>query len=177
MRWADCDRYGMYKGSAGAGPGLALMGAATLIGASVVDAQGENLGAIKEIMIDMRTGHIAYAVLAVGGFPCMGEKLFAIPWQALQPDTVSQHFTLSVERDRLHNAAGFDPTAWPHMGDIGWARQIDATTAPTPACPGASGLQPATWWVASALEAALGRKWVRRPVRNSPEDQAKDVRM
>ena len=58
MSYADRDRYGMYKG-ASAGPGPALMGADTLIGDSVVNAQEETLGDIKEIMLDMRTGQIA----------------------------------------------------------------------------------------------------------------------
>lgn len=120
MSYADRDRYGMYKGL-GQGPGPALMGADTLIGDSVVNAQDDKLGDIKELMIDMRSGQIAYAVLAFGGFLGMGEKLFAVPWQALELDTVNKCFMLNVEKSRLQSAPGFDPTAWPDMSDIGWA--------------------------------------------------------
>lgn len=124
MSYADRDRYGIYKESSSPGPGPALMGAATLIGDSVVNAQEDNLGEIKEIMLDMRTGQVAYAVLAFGGFLGMGEKLFAVPWQALQLDTVNKRFMLSIEKDRLQNAPGFDPNAWPDMSDVGWSNQI-----------------------------------------------------
>ena len=48
-------------------------------------------------------------------------------------------------------------------------------TAPTPSCPGAAGLQPAAWWVASALAAALGRQWIRRPIRSIEENKAKKI--
>ncbi len=124
MSYADRDRYGMYTNTGSAGPGPALMGADTLIGDSVVNGQEESLGDIKEIMLDMRSGQIAYAVLSFGGFLGMGEKLFAVPWQALQLDTVNKRFVLNVDKARLQNAPGFDPDAWPDMSDVGWANQI-----------------------------------------------------
>lgn len=126
MSYADRDRYGIYKvsASAGAGPGPALMGADTLIGESVVNGQEDDLGDIKEIMLDMRSGQVAYAVLSFGGFLGMGEKLFAVPWQALQLDTVNKRFVLNIDKERLKNAPGFDPDAWPDMSDAGWSNQI-----------------------------------------------------
>jgi hypothetical protein len=124
MSYTDRDRYGMYKTSTSQGPGPALMGADTLIGDNVVNGQEEDLGDIKEIMIDMRSGQVAYAVLSFGGFLGMGEKLFAVPWQALHLDTVNKRFVLNVDKSRLKNAPGFDPDAWPDMSDVGWSNQI-----------------------------------------------------
>jgi sporulation protein YlmC with PRC-barrel domain len=124
MSYADRDRYGMYKNSTSAGPGPALMGADTLIGDNVVNGSEEDLGEIKEIMLDMNTGQVAYAVLAFGGFLGMGEKLFAVPWQALHLDTTNKRFVLNVDKDRLKTAPGFNADAWPDMGDISWANQI-----------------------------------------------------
>ena len=124
MTYADRDRYGMYKDTGSAGPGPALMGADTLIGDSVVNNDDEDLGDIKEIMLDMRTGQVAYAVLAMGGFLGLGEKLFAVPWQALQLDTINKRFVLNIDKNRLQSAPGFDPDAWPDMGDVTWAQQI-----------------------------------------------------
>ncbi|MFL6673433.1 MAG: PRC-barrel domain-containing protein [Massilia sp.] len=124
MSYADRDKYGMYRDSNDAGPGPALMGADTLIGDSVVNGADENLGDIKEIMLDMNTGQVAYAVLAFGGFLGMGEKLFAVPWQAMHLDTVNKRFVLNVDKDRLKNAPGFNPDDWPDMSDVQWANQI-----------------------------------------------------
>ena len=125
MSYTDRDRYGMYKPFS-QGPGPTLMGADTLIGDSVVNGQDEDLGDIKEIMLDMRTGQVAYAVLSFGGFLSLGEKLFAVPWQALQLDTVNKRFVLNVDKSKLRNAPGFDPDAWPDMSDVGWSNQIHA---------------------------------------------------
>jgi sporulation protein YlmC with PRC-barrel domain len=124
MSYADRDRYGMYKDSTSAGPGPALMGADTLIGDSVVNVDDDSLGEIKEIMLDMNSGQVGYAVLAFGGFLGMGEKLFAVPWQALHLDTVNKRFVLNVDKERLKTAPGFNPDAWPDMSDISWANQV-----------------------------------------------------
>ena len=126
MSYKDRDKYGMYKDTASgsAGPGPALMGADTLLGDSVVNGADESLGDIKEIMLDMNTGQVAYAVLAFGGFLGMGEKLFAVPWQALHLDTANHRFVLNVEKERLKSAPGFNKDAWPDMSDMTWANQI-----------------------------------------------------
>jgi sporulation protein YlmC with PRC-barrel domain len=108
------------------GPGPGLMGATTLVGDDVCNPHGEDVGEIKEIMLDMRSGEVAYAVLSFGGFLGMGEKLFAVPWRALQLDTENKRFVLNVDQDRLKNAPGFHKSNWPDMADQSWAREIHA---------------------------------------------------
>jgi hypothetical protein len=102
------------------------MGANTLIGNEVCNQKEEELGNIKEIMLDMHNGSVRYAVLSSGGFLGMGEKLFAVPWSALKLDTENQRFILNVESDRLKNAPGFDKDQWPNMADVSWAQSIHA---------------------------------------------------
>jgi sporulation protein YlmC with PRC-barrel domain len=142
MSYADRDKYGMYKDTGSAGPGPALMGADTLLGDSVVNGSNDDLGDIKEIMLDMNTGQVAYAVLAFGGFLGMGEKLFAVPWQALHLDTVNKRFVLDIDKERLKNAPGFDKNAWPDMGDVQWANQIHTFYGTDPHRSGAPSMGP-----------------------------------
>lgn len=95
MNYEERDSYGMTKTSvieppgpdATYGPGPHLMGAETLIGNDVYNKNSEDIGNIKEMMLDMRTGKVSSAVLSFGGFLGMGEKLFAAPWGALKLDT------------------------------------------------------------------------------------------
>ena len=94
------DSLGMYATST-TGPGPALMGANTLLGNDVYNKDGEDLGDIKEFMIDMASGKVAYAVLSFGGLLGMGDKLFAVPWAALTLDTAKKRFTVSVLKDAL----------------------------------------------------------------------------
>ncbi|MEO3877636.1 PRC-barrel domain-containing protein [Rheinheimera fenheensis] len=115
---------GMYKGTLN-GPGPQLMGANTLLGNSVVNHKEESLGDIKEIMLEVSSGKVSYAVLSFGTFLGMGEKLFAVPWDALKLDTQNKRFVLAIDKARLSNAPGFDKHKWPNMADKAWAKQID----------------------------------------------------
>jgi len=93
MNYENRDTYGMYKSTGdNVGPGPGLMGANTLIGNDVANMNSDDLGSIKEIMLDMQTGRIAYAVLTFGGVFGMGEKLFAVPWTALKLNTHDKRF-------------------------------------------------------------------------------------
>lgn len=132
MNYEERDPYGMYKTSTAIrglpdvrhGPGPRLMGADTLIGNDVCNASSEELGDIKEIMLDMRSGRVSYAVLSFGGVLGLGGKLFAVPWAALALDTENKRFVLNVEKERLAAAPGFDKNHWPDMADESWARSI-----------------------------------------------------
>lgn len=106
------------------GPGPELMGAHTLLGNDVYNRQGEDLGDVKDLMIDMATGRMSYAVLSFGGLLGMGDKLFAVPWSALTLDTENKRFTLDVQKDALESAPGFDKDHWPSMADKTWASSV-----------------------------------------------------
>ena len=124
MSYLDRDILGMYRNDDGPGP--ALMGADTLLGDEVYNHNDEELGDIKEIMLDMRTGQIAYAVLSFGGILGMGDKLFAVPWERLTLDPVNKRFLLNVEKGQLKDAPGFDKNNWPDMGSEAWNQQMEA---------------------------------------------------
>jgi sporulation protein YlmC with PRC-barrel domain len=125
MSYEERDAYGMYVDNGHKGPGPELMGAGTLIGDDVHNLRDEHLGEIKEIMLDMRTGKIAYAVLSSGGVFTLGEKLFAVPWNALELDTVNKRFILNIDKERIEDAPGFDSEHWPNMANQQWAAQIE----------------------------------------------------
>jgi PRC-barrel domain len=117
------DNFGMYANGS-EGPGPALMGADTLLGNDVYNKDGEDLGDIKEFMIDMASGRIAYAVLSFGGVLGLGDKLFAVPWAALALDTENKRFTLNAPKESLKGAPGFDKDHWPSMSDKTWASGV-----------------------------------------------------
>lgn len=124
MNYTQQDTLGMYRGKSGPGP--RLMGANTLTGNEVANRQDEDLGDIKEIMLDVPSGRIAYAVLSFGGFLGMGDKLFAVPWNALTLDTTNKRFILDVTKERLKSAPGFDKDDWPDMADASWIKGVHA---------------------------------------------------
>lgn len=114
------------------GPGPRIMAADTLEGDKVKNRAGEDLGTLEHIMLDVPSGRIAYGVLSFGGFLGMGDKLFAIPWQALELDTEDHAFILDTDVERLKQAPGFDKDHWPTMADEQWATQIHDYYRATP---------------------------------------------
>ncbi|WP_345815358.1 PRC-barrel domain-containing protein [Paraburkholderia sp. PREW-6R] len=108
----------------GAGPGPDVMAAATLDGNKVMSSDGEHVGKISDIMLDVRGGRIAYAVLSSGGFLGVGDTLHAIPWSALTLDTDDRCFVLDAPAERIKSAPGFDKEHWPAMADAQWGASV-----------------------------------------------------
>jgi sporulation protein YlmC with PRC-barrel domain len=98
--------------------------ASSIIGTDVVNRKGDNLGDVKEVVIDPRTGKVAYAVVSFGGFLSVGEKLFAIPFSAFEYDAEKSEYVLDVSKERLEAAPGFDADRWPTMSDEKWNREV-----------------------------------------------------
>ncbi len=103
-----------------------VLSATTIMGNKVVNTAGEQLGTMKELMIDLDDGLIAYAVLSFGGFLGLGDKLFAIPWEALTLNPDDQTFILDVDKEVLEDAPGFDKEHWPDNAkyEAGWLLRV-----------------------------------------------------
>ncbi len=103
-----------------------VLSATSVIGNKVINPAGELLGSIKELMIDFDEGQIAYAVLSFGGFLGLGDKLFAIPLEALTFATEDHTAILDVEKEVLRSAPGFDKDHWPDNAqyEAGWLLDI-----------------------------------------------------
>ncbi len=103
-----------------------VLSATSIIGNKVINEAGEQLGNIKELMIDLSDGQIAYAVLSFGGFLGLGDKLFAIPWEALTFNAEDRTVTLNVDKEVLKEAPGFDKDHWPNDAqyEAGWLLDI-----------------------------------------------------
>ena len=109
-----------------------VLSAGTLAGDRVRNSAGDDLGKIEEIMIDVPSGRVAYGVLSFGGFLGMGNKLFAVPWDALTLDETEHEFVLNVDKQTLENAPGFDKDNWPDMADPDFGDQVYGHYGSTP---------------------------------------------
>lgn len=101
-----------------------LLSATTLIGDGVRNLQDQDLGKIEDFMIDTNDGRVAYAVLSFGGFMGMGDKLFAVPMDALELDTEDKCFVLDKSKETLKDAPGFDKSNWPDTASSAWRESI-----------------------------------------------------
>jgi sporulation protein YlmC with PRC-barrel domain len=82
---------------------------------SIENPEGQKIATMKELVIDPRTGRVVYAVLAVGGNLGAGEKMIAVPWEALKslPDVNNpklERLTLSTTKEKIEKAPEFTAT-------------------------------------------------------------------
>ena len=97
----------------------------------VRDAQDEQLGTIKEFVIDTREGHVAYAAVSHGGFLGIGEELSPVPFEALEPRLDEEHFRLDATQEQLEELA-FQDDQWPDLNDPQWNQQVHETYGEEP---------------------------------------------
>jgi len=104
--------------------GARVQKASDLLGKHIKNRQNEDLGTVKDLMIDPERGRVRYAILEFGGFLGMGDKLFAVPFQSLDLPSDAVNFVLDINKERLKTAEGFDKRNWPSMTDPEWQRNI-----------------------------------------------------
>lgn len=105
-----------------------------VVGMLVKTPEGQQIGKIEEVVIDLEHYQLAYAVMSFGGFLGYGAKLMAVPWRALtmRHDAQDCHFVLDVEPEALKKIPGFDDTDWPDVADPDWRAEIDRHFRPEP---------------------------------------------
>ncbi len=85
-------------------------------GTTVYGADGNDIGHIDHLMIDKKSGNVAYAVMGFGGFLGLGEEHHPVPWNALRYDTQRDGFITDITESQLQGA--------PTRND-GWQRDRD----------------------------------------------------
>ncbi|WP_046869235.1 PRC-barrel domain-containing protein [Microvirga massiliensis] len=73
-------------------------------GSAVYDPNGNRIGTIKRLATQKLSGRIAYAVMAFGGFPGLGEEERTIPWNKLTYDTGLGGYRTGLTEDPLWDA-------------------------------------------------------------------------
>jgi hypothetical protein len=76
-------------------------------GTAVYNPPGDHLGTIHDLMIDKRSGIVAYAVMSFGGFLRIGEKYHPLPWDLLTYDEAKGGYNVDLTEDQLRRAPAF----------------------------------------------------------------------
>lgn len=83
--------------------------ASDLLGSEVVNARGERLGTIEDIVVDLPGKEVDYVVLSFDPALGLGEERFAFSITALAPIIGTDRLQLTVPRSALERAGGFAP--------------------------------------------------------------------
>ncbi len=87
-----------------------LVSTQALVGTTVKNAQGEELGQIEELMIDAQSGQVQYAVLASGGVLGVGGERYSLPWETLKMGLGKDELVVEVDKAQLQKAASGSPS-------------------------------------------------------------------
>ncbi len=104
-----------------------------LMGLNIQNSRGESVGEINDLVVDSNTGKIRYAAVTYGGLFGLGDKLFAVPFEAFKvthnpedPNDADDFvIVLNVTKQQLEGAQGFDQDHWPNMADKSMLSDLD----------------------------------------------------
>ena len=84
--------------------GHQLISSRRVEGTPVHNRSDERLGSIHSVMIDKKSGKVAYAVLSFGGVFGLGEHVHPVPWEVLHYDVDLDAYVIDLTREQLENA-------------------------------------------------------------------------
>jgi hypothetical protein len=93
--------------------------ASELIGMDVRGLSGDdNIGSINELLIG-QDGRVTYVAVSFGGFLGMGDKLFAVPFEAIDfvKTDDEAYARIDVTEETLKQKKGFNQDNWPLEAD------------------------------------------------------------
>lgn len=86
--------------------GDATIKASKVIGQTVKDSAGEDVGTLEELLLD-QDGRVSKAVLSVGGFMGMGDKRVAVSWDNLTFQPKEETITINQRKEDLTKAPSY----------------------------------------------------------------------
>ena len=101
-----------------------LLPLSMLLRETVKNHSGEQLGQVRDVVVDVEAGCIAYAVLSFGGLIGLGKRLIAVPWKALTFDRAEETLYLDISLKQLEQAPAFESDDWPDLSDRRWGRDV-----------------------------------------------------
>jgi sporulation protein YlmC with PRC-barrel domain len=101
-----------------------LISADKVQGTAVYDTKGERMGSIEDVMIEKRSGKVAYAILSFGGFLGIGERYHPLPWNALTYDEGLGGYVVAIPVERLKEAPSYGADESVDLEDRAYGQKV-----------------------------------------------------
>jgi PRC-barrel domain len=102
-----------------------LIAADKVQGTDVFNAGADRVGSIQDLMIDKRSGQVAYAIMSFGGFLGIGNSYHPLPWSLLRYDTNLGGYVVDIKESDLEDAPSYPAGAEPAWGDPDYERKLN----------------------------------------------------
>jgi sporulation protein YlmC with PRC-barrel domain len=104
--------------TAAAAPATTLVRSGELIGKDVMTQMGDELGEVKDVVIDTRTGNVAFAVIS------SQDRLYPVPISMLSVDPGVDKLVLNIDKNRFVNAPSFTEDTWANITERQYGSQV-----------------------------------------------------
>ncbi len=94
-----------------------------LVGKECKDAQGNKIGDVKNLVIDLGTGHCLFAILP-GKYVDKKDEEIAVPLTALKLSSDAKYLTCNFDKNQLASAPAFNEKDWPNMTDPSFVSRV-----------------------------------------------------
>jgi len=101
-----------------------IVDAEKLIGCKVENLQGESLGKIETLIVDLREGRVTAAILSFGGFLGLGEKLYPVPLGSITFKPEDERCVMDMDKEALKRAPAYSRGEWPDWSDREWIGRV-----------------------------------------------------
>jgi hyperosmotically inducible periplasmic protein len=83
-----------------------------VIGMQIKNYDGESLGKVDDLALDLESGRIVQVIVSSGGFIGVGDRLTAVPPGALHHDVTNKVLHLKATKEQMKGATEFKNASW-----------------------------------------------------------------
>lgn len=99
--------------------------ASEIMGSDVRDANGKDIGDVREVVVNTGDGAVRYAVIEFERGWFTADKYVVVPIQSLKRTGDKDEFIITRTRAELEKAPAFEKSKWPDINDAKYRSTVD----------------------------------------------------
>jgi sporulation protein YlmC with PRC-barrel domain len=98
--------------------------AGLLVGMTVTNLQGETVGKVENLALDLSSGRIVAVIISSGGFMGIGGEYSAVPPSAFTLNDQTNALQLDVSKETFANSPHFTSSDWPDLSQPAYTANV-----------------------------------------------------
>jgi sporulation protein YlmC with PRC-barrel domain len=99
-----------------------LLKSADIQGMHVAGIDGDKLGAVRELFVELASGQVAFLIVEAAGLLGGSGKFHPVPWSAVRYDAVARNFQVAMSKNNFKASPSYDRDQLANRG-YGWDEQ------------------------------------------------------
>ncbi len=91
---------------------------------TIANPKGVEIGAIRDFVLDLKVGRIAYTIGVFDQIGKLSNRVFVLPWEVVKVDPEMNTFTLSEDKTILESAPSFALDTWTNLPTSRWTGAV-----------------------------------------------------